>query len=176
MDVTSALLVRGIIGIVAGILAIMWPGLTLLFLVALFAAYAFIDGVMNVAAGVRRSPGRGVSWGSILEGVVGIVVGVLAFMWPGTAALALVLWVGAWAVITGLFEIVAAIRLRKEITGEWLLMLSGALSVLFGLALFAFPGIGAIGLAMALGVYAVASGALLVALALRMRRLSPVTT
>lgn len=169
MDGTSMLLIRGIVGIVAGVLAILWPGLTIAFLVALFGAYAFIDGIANVALGARRAPGRDRRWATIIEGIVGMVIGVLAFLWPGITALVLLFWIGAWAIVTGAFEIAAAIRLRREIKGEWLLVLSGVLSIIFGGVLFVFPAIGALGLALALGAYAVASGVVLVALAIRLR-------
>ena len=100
---------------------------------------------------------------------MGIGAGVLAFLWPGVTALVLVFFIAAWAVMTGVFEIVAAIRLRKVIKGEWLLALSGALSVAFGLFVFAFPGAGAVGIAFVLGTYAVAAGLILVMLGLRIR-------
>jgi len=174
MEVSSVLLIRGIVGIVAGILAMLWPSLTIAFLVMLFGAYAFIDGVTNVIVGARRVPGRDRSWASIFQGLVGIAAGILAFIWPNITALALLLWIAAWAVVTGVFEIAAAIRLRREIRGEWLLALSGVLSIIFGVVLFAFPALGAIGLAWALGAYAAASGAVLVALAIRLRTLRPV--
>lgn len=172
-DTSSILLIRGIVGIVAGIFAMLWPGITIVFLVLLFGAYAFIDGMANVVIGARRAPGRERSWAAILQGIVGIVAGVLAFVWPGITALALLLWIAAWAVVTGAFEIVAAVRLRREIKGEWLLALSGALSIVLGTLLFMFPALGAIGLAWALGAYAAASGIILVALAIRLRTARP---
>jgi uncharacterized membrane protein HdeD (DUF308 family) len=169
MEGTSILLFRGLVGIVAGIFAMLWPGLTIAFLVVLFGAYAFVDGVMNVALGVKRTPERDRSWATIIQGIVGIAAGVLAFVWPNITALALLLWIAAWAVVTGVLEIVAAIRLRREIKREWLLALSGVLSVVFGVLLFMFPALGAIGLAWALGAYTAASGVVLAALAIRLR-------
>lgn len=169
------LLIRGIVGILAGILAITWPGLTIAFLVALFGAYAFVDGVTNLVRGLRRTPTHDRSWVAVFQGIVGIAAGIMAFIWPNVMALALLLWVGAWAIVTGVLEIAAAIRLRREIRGEWLLALSGVLSILFGAVLFAFPALGAVGLAWGLGAYAIASGAVLVALAVRLRTALPVT-
>jgi uncharacterized membrane protein HdeD (DUF308 family) len=173
-DTSSILLIRGIVGIVAGCFAMLWPGITIVFLVVLFGAYAFIDGMANVVIGARRAPGRERSWTTIVQGIVGIVAGVLAFAWPGITALALLFWIAAWAIVTGVFEIVAAIRLRREIKGEWLLALSGTLSIVLGTLLFMFPALGALGLAWALGAYAAASGIILAALGIRLRTARPV--
>jgi uncharacterized membrane protein HdeD (DUF308 family) len=169
MDVGTVLLIRGIVGIAAGILAMFWPGLTLAFLVALFGVYAFIDGVINVAVGVSRAAGHDHSWATVIQGVVGMAAGVLAFAWPNITLLVLLFWIAAWAVVTGVFELVAAVRLRRIIEGEWMLALSGTLSIALGIILFARPAIGAIGLAWALGAYAAATGIVLVGLGIRLR-------
>jgi uncharacterized membrane protein HdeD (DUF308 family) len=161
------LILRGVIGIVAGVLAFVWPGLTIAVLVGIFALYALIDGVMNLAMGLSARRGR--SWALVIQGLFGIAAGVMTFLWPAITALALILFIGAWAIVTGAFEIVAAIRLRREITGEWLLMLSGVLSIVFGVLVFAFPGAGAVGIAWVLGAYAMASGIVLVSLGIRLR-------
>jgi len=165
----SFMLIRGIVSIVIGILAIAWPGMTIAVLVGIFGVYAIIDGITNLFIGFSRARADDRSWAHVAQGLVGIGAGVLAFVWPGVTALALVFFIAAWAVVTGVFEIVAAIRLRKVIKGEWLLALSGALSVAFGLFVFAFPGAGAVGIAFVLGTYAVAAGLILVMLGLRIR-------
>ena len=172
MDGSTLLLVRGLIGVGIGIVAIAWPGITIAVLVSIFGVYAVIDGTTNLVLGLSRSAPQGRSWAHAVQGIAGIVIGVLAFIWPGVTALALVLFIGAWATVTGILEIAAAIRLRKVIEREWLLVLSGALSVLFGLLIFAFPAAGALGIAWLLGIYAAAAGTVLVALALRMRSLA----
>jgi uncharacterized membrane protein HdeD (DUF308 family) len=172
MDGSTLLLVRGLIGVAIGIVAIAWPGITIAMLVGIFGVYAVIDGITNLMLGVSRSQPHGRSWAQVAQGVAGIFAGVLAFIWPGITALMLVLFIGAWAIVTGILEIVAAIRLRKVIEREWLLVLSGVLSVLFGLLIFAFPAAGAVGIAWLLGIYAAAAGTVLVALALRMRSLA----
>jgi uncharacterized membrane protein HdeD (DUF308 family) len=161
------LIIRGLLGIVIGVLAFAWPGLTIIALVGIFALYAFIDGAANLVMGLAGR--RGKWWAVALEGLVGIAAGVVTFFWPGITALALIFFIASWAIVTGLLEIVAAIRLRHEISGEWLLMLSGLLSIAFGVLTFASPGAGAVGIAWILGFYAIASGIVLVSLGVRLR-------
>jgi uncharacterized membrane protein HdeD (DUF308 family) len=166
---STFLIVRGIVGIVVGVLAFLWPGLTIAVLVGIFALYALIDGVTNLILGVARSPGYGPSWALIIEGLVGIAAGVMTFLWPGITAVVLVLFIAAWAIVTGVFEIAAAIRLRRVLTGEWLLLLSGILSIVFGGLVFAFPAAGAVSIAWLLGAYAAATGVILIVLGIRLR-------
>jgi uncharacterized membrane protein HdeD (DUF308 family) len=169
MNQSALLLIRGVVGVVIGILAFAWPGITIAVLVAIFGIYAIVDGITNLMLGLRRDPLRGRSWAHSLQGIVGIAAGVLAFLWPGITALALVTFIGAWALITGVFEIVAAVRLRKVITGEWMLALSGILSIAFGILVFMFPGAGAVGIAWVLGAYSAAAGIVLIALGISLR-------
>jgi uncharacterized membrane protein HdeD (DUF308 family) len=164
-----ALALRGAAAIVFGVIALFWPSSAIVALVAVFGAYALLDGIFNLIAAVRA--GRsGERWGSLVfEGVVSVLVGVLTLFWPGLTALALVLFIAAWSLVTGILEVVAAIQLRKVIQGEWLLALSGVLSIAFGILLFISPMIGAIAIAIWIGAYSVVFGALLVGLALRLR-------
>jgi uncharacterized membrane protein HdeD (DUF308 family) len=167
---SSYLIIRGIVGIVIGFLALAWPGLTIAVLVGIFAVYALVDGAINVFLGLsRHSDPQGRPWAHLLEGLVGIAVAVMTFTWPGITALALIWLIAAWAVLTGVLEIVAAIRLRRIVSGEWLLALSGVLSIIFGALVFAYPGAGAIGIAWLLGVYAIAAGVVLLVLGLRLQ-------
>jgi uncharacterized membrane protein HdeD (DUF308 family) len=169
MDAASLLVIRGIVGLIFGIVAFAWPGVTIAALVVIFGAYAIVDGVTNLVLGLTKTPTHGRSPATAIQGLIGIAAGVVTFLWPGITALALVFFIGAWAIVTGVLEIAAAIRLRKTIKGEWLLALSGVLSVVFGILVFAFPGAGAVGIAWVLGAYAAAAGMILIALGIRLR-------
>jgi len=174
MDGASLLIIRGIVGVVIGIVAFGWPGVTIAALVIIFGAYAVVDGVTNLVWGLTKTPPQGRSAATVLQGLVGIAAGIFTFFWPGITALSLVIFIGAWAVVTGVLEIAAAIRLRKVITGEWMLALSGLLSIVFGVLLFAYPGAGAVGIAWILGAYAAAAGVVLIALGIRLRSVTRV--
>ena len=169
MDISRALLIRGIVAIVFGIVTIMWPGLTIAVLVLLFGAYAFADGVAALVLGFRRYAER--RWAIILHGLIGIGVGILAFTSPVTAALAFLIWIAVWAVFTGALDIFAAVRFHRELQHEWLLALSGVFSILFGLLLITMPAAGAVTLAWMLGAYTFAVGLVLVVAAARVRSL-----
>jgi uncharacterized membrane protein HdeD (DUF308 family) len=164
-----ALALRGLFAILLGVVAFALPGLFLLYLVVLFAAYLFVDGVFSIVAGFRAAQRNERWWPLALEGLVDIVAGVIAFALPAAAALALLYLVSVWSIITGLFRIAAAIRLRRQIRGEWLLILNGLLSVLFGIALVVFPAVGLVTVVWIIGAYAVLFGILLVALGFRLR-------
>jgi uncharacterized membrane protein HdeD (DUF308 family) len=129
-----------------------------------------VDGVFAIVAAVRVAGEAARWWLLLVEGILGVLAGIVAFVWPGLTALALLYFVAAWAIVTGIFEIVGAIRLRLEIEGEWALILGGALSVLFGVLLVVVgPGVGLLSLVWLIGVYAVAFGVLLLILAFRVR-------
>lgn len=165
------MLIRGVAGVLFGIATFFAPGVSLAVLVLLFGAYALVDGVLAVISAVRR---RGVSdrwWMLLLEGLVGIAAGIVTLVWPGITALALLYVIAAWALLTGAFEIAAAIRLRKIITGEWLLVLSGVASIGLGILLMIFPGPGALVMVLWIGAYVFVFGILLIALSLRLRSL-----
>jgi uncharacterized membrane protein HdeD (DUF308 family) len=162
------LLLRGICAILFGILTFIWPGITLLTLVLLYGAYALADGVLSLAEAVMGGA-PAPRWWLALVGLLGIAVGILTFAWPGITALVLLLFIAGWAIATGVLQIVGAIRLRKEIDNEWLLIASGVLSVVFGLILVVQPGTGALALLYVIGIYAILYGILLVWLSLRLR-------
>jgi uncharacterized membrane protein HdeD (DUF308 family) len=162
------LVVRGVAAVIFGVLTFVAPGASLLALVVLFGVYAIVNGVMNLSLTPRRMGET--RWGSLLfESIASIVAGVLTLIWPGISALVLLFLIGAWAIATGIGQIVAAVRLRKMIRGEWLLGLVGLLSIAFGLLLFASPGAGALAVVYWIGAYALVFGALLIALGVRLR-------
>jgi uncharacterized membrane protein HdeD (DUF308 family) len=163
------LLVRGLAAILFGILAIARPGTSLLALVFVWGSYAMVDGVFELALAAKRGS-RGGRWGwYFFEGLVSIVAGVGAFAWPGITAVVLAMMIGAWALLTGIAEIVAAIELRKVLSGEWLLAASGVVSIVFGLVVFAFPMAGALSIVWVVGIYAIAFGTMLATLAFRIK-------
>jgi uncharacterized membrane protein HdeD (DUF308 family) len=165
------LLLRGIAAIIFGILAFAWPGITLLSLVILYGAYALVDGVLSIAAAIGGGGGAATPrWWLIVVGLLGIAAGLLTFFWPQITALVLLMFIGAWALIHGVFEIIGAIRLRKEIDNEWMLILSGALSVLFGAAMLIMPGAGALALIWVIGAYSIIFGILFVGFAFRLKK------
>ena len=150
--------VRGMLAIVFGILALVWPDTTKLALVLLFGTYVLVDGFSAIAAGIALAPNFKRWWALLLEGLTGIMIGVLTFSWPNVTGLILLYFIATWAVITGIFEIVAAIQLRRVISGEWAMILSGLMSVLFGIVLFVFPAAGAVSIVWLIGIYAIAFG------------------
>jgi uncharacterized membrane protein HdeD (DUF308 family) len=166
------LVLRGVAAIVFGVLAFVWPGLTLLVLVILWGAFALVDGVLALAAAVVGGNPMPRWWLAIV-GLAGVVAGVLTFMWPGITALVLLVFIAAWAIVLGVFEIYGAIKMRKEIEGEWFLILSGALSVLFGLVLLWRPDAGALAVVWIIGAYAIVLGIIYIAFGLKLRKHAP---
>lgn len=160
---------RGLAGIVFGVLALSWPRLTLLTLILMFAAYALVAGCASVAGAIRHRRTEDDWWVALLLGLVSIGAGVVSVMNPAVTALVLVLVMGANALVSGVLDIFAAVRLRRLIEGEWLLVLSGLASVAFGAIVFLVPGAGALALVWLVSLYAIATGTLLLALSVRMR-------
>lgn len=165
-----AVALRGVAALLFGLMAIIWPGITLLALVVLFGAYVLLDGVLTLTAAVM---GGRPSWQSRgwlgLVGAVGLAVGIITLAWPAVTTMVLLWLIAAWALVKGSFEIIAAVRLRREIQGEWLLGLGGVLSVLFAVLLAVWPATGALALIVLIGAYAVIFGAVLIGLGLRLR-------
>jgi uncharacterized membrane protein HdeD (DUF308 family) len=161
--------VRGLLAIAFGVLAFFAPGLGIAVLVGLFAAWALIDGVTSLVTGIGGRNRDRSWWLEILEGVVSIIAGIIALAFPVLAAEVLVIIIAAWAIVTGIFEIIAAIRLREQIKGEFWLGLAGLASILFGVILLVFPGVGALSLVWLIGSFALVFGVFLVILGLRLR-------
>jgi uncharacterized membrane protein HdeD (DUF308 family) len=164
-----ALGLRGLAAIILGILSFAVPGLTFLALVIAFGCYALVDGAISVAtagAGGVREP----RWASIIaRGVASIVAGLLALLWPGMTALVLLLEIAGWALVSGIFEVATAIRLRRQVPRVWIYVLTGILSVAFGVVLFISPLAGAIALGLWVGAYALVFGIALLVSAFRLR-------
>ena len=150
------LVVRGVAAVIFGLAALIWPGITLVALAIVFGVFALVDGIALGVAAFRVSSGTRTPL--VIQSVIGILLGLGALIWPIAAVFALVLLIGAWAVITGVAEIVTAIRMRAQISSEWLLVFVGALSVIFGLLLWLWPMAGAGAIALVVGVYAIVFG------------------
>jgi len=162
-------LLRGVAAVAFGVLAFLWPGLTLLTLILLWGAYAIADGILALLAALGRGASVAPRWWLAVVGLAGILAGMAAFGWPGITAFLLVLLIASWAILTGVLQILGAIQLRKEIAGEFWLILSGALSVAFGVILFMRPAAGALALAWLIAWYAIIYGAASIGLAFRLR-------
>jgi uncharacterized membrane protein HdeD (DUF308 family) len=165
------LALRGALAVIFGVVAFVWPGITFEALVLLFGAYALVDGVIMLGYGLQAAGASENGWPLAIGGILGIAAGVFTFIRPDAMALALVYVVGAWAIVTGLLEIVAAIRLRDVIDSEWLMGLSGVLSIVFGALVLAQPRAGALALAYLFGFYAVLAGITQIVLGFRLRGL-----
>lgn len=165
------LLLRGVISIAFGIVALFWPGATLLSLVFLWGAYAVVDGIFSLWAAITGSVAEKTSrWWLALLGIVSIAAGVIAWVWPAKTALVLLILIAIWAMATGMMQIWGAIKLRKEIEGEWLLGLSGSLAILLGIVLLLQPVAGALTVVWVLGGFAIVMGFANIGLALRLRK------
>jgi len=163
------LALRGLVAVLFGVLAFVWPGATLITLVWLFGAFALVNGLLSLILAAKAPKGYPRIGSLILGGLLGILAGLLTFVMPGITALGLLMLIAAWAIVTGIMEVVAAIRLRKIIANEWLLILAGIASVAFGVILFLQPAAGALALIWWIGAWALIFGILLVVLAFRMR-------
>jgi uncharacterized membrane protein HdeD (DUF308 family) len=167
-----SLVLRGVVAILVGIVTFAWPGITVGALVLLFGAYALLDGILSLTGAWKASRAHE-RWGAlVLEGIAGLVAAAITVLWPGITTLALVYVIAAWALVTGVFEIAAAVRLRQYIAGEWLLILSGIASILFGFLAIVLPLAGALAIALGIGIYAVVFGTLLIVLGFKLRNWS----
>ena len=165
------LVIRGVCGIAFGVIAFAYPGLALATLVILFGAWVLVDGVFRIVgatAGRTSDP----DWGfHLIVGILGVVIGFLTFSAPGLTALILVIYIGAWALMIGAVEIALAIKLRRELKGEWLLVLMGLASIIFAVVLLWNPGPGALALLWLIASYAIVLGILAIIFGFRLRSL-----
>lgn len=166
-----ALLVRGIVAILFGIVALIWPAITLIVLVSLFGAFALVDGIFSVIAAISA---RGYdNWGWLLVGgLIGIIIGIITFFWPGITALILLDLIAIWAILTGIFDFVVAFAFYQPAGREILLIIAGVLSLLFAAILLFRPVAAALGLVWVIGVYAIALGILWIIRAFRFHALA----
>ena len=163
------IVVRGIAAVIFGVLALVLPGITLAALVLLWGAYALADGIIALIAAFRIRDRGKPFWALVVVGILGVAAGILTFIWPGMTAIVLLAFIAAWSLVMGIFQIIAAVRLRKSIENEWLLGLSGLLSVIFGVLILINPGAGALAVIWVIGAYAIVFGVLLIALGLKLR-------
>ena len=159
----------GVLAILFGVLAFVWPSITWLTLIVMFGVYAIVDGIIAIVSGLSRTKESARWWTFLVEGLLGIGAGVVALVWPGLTSLVLIYMIASWAIITGILEIVAAIRLRNEITNEWVLGLGGLVSIGLGVLLFFEPVAGGLAIIWTIAAYALIFGVLLVILGLRLR-------
>jgi uncharacterized membrane protein HdeD (DUF308 family) len=167
-----ALAIRGVFAIIFAVIAFVWPGITAAALVLLFGAYALIDGIFALVAALRAARHHGPSAALVFEGVLDLVIATIVFFWPIEALVAIIYFIAIWAVISGIALIAAGIALIR-VNGEWLLVLSGIISILFGIILFGLPGAGVVFLSWSLGIYALLFGIVMIGAAFRLRHWQP---
>jgi uncharacterized membrane protein HdeD (DUF308 family) len=160
---------RGVVAVLFAVLAILWPGITVLSLALLFGAYTLLDGVTSIVMGLGRGTDRGYL---ITLGVLGVVAGVIALVWPQITVVVLLVIIAVWAIVAGVMQIAAAVRLRKVMRNEWFLALSGVITLVLGLLLIVQPAEGAIALVIAIATFALVWGITLIVLGFRLRTLA----
>ncbi len=164
-------LVRGLVAIAFGVLALIWPAQSWLALVILFGAFALVDGIFTLVTGIQLSKYFDRWWAVVLEGIMGIAAGVLTLIWPGAASHVLFYFVAVWVILTGVLEIMVATRIRFYIPGEWNMILAGVLSILCGILLFVYPGAGVVALVWTIGIFAIVFGIMQIVFSSRLHSL-----
>jgi uncharacterized membrane protein HdeD (DUF308 family) len=160
---------RGLAALTFGVMAFVWPEPTLIALTFVWGAYAFFDGVLTLIAVFRIWEQRRPHWPLIIVGLLGITTGIVSFIWPNITAVSLLLLIAVWALTMGVFQIASAIHIRKSIENEWLLGLSGLVSIIVGLVIIVYPQAGALAVAWMIGAFAIPFGLLLIAFGFRLR-------
>ena len=163
-----ALALRGVVAILFALIAFFWPEITARALILLFGAYALVDGIFALVAGLRLARHHGRSTALLVEGILNIVIAIIVFVWPGPALLALIYLIGIWAIVTGIVLVAAGMALVR-LAGELLLVVSGILSILLGIVLLVHPVVGVVALSWWLGAYALLFGIILLSVAFRIR-------
>jgi uncharacterized membrane protein HdeD (DUF308 family) len=167
------LALRGLIAVIFGVAALTWPGLTVLVLVAIFGAYALVDGIIAVIVSLQERNSLRRWWVLLLEGIVGILIGIATFLWPGITAIVLLSLIAVWAIITGIFEIAEAFSGHGTPGQEWAIGIAGILSIVLGILLIAQPGAGLLTIALLIGIYAIIFGIMLIIRAFQFRSAHP---
>jgi len=160
---------RGVAAIVFGLIALFLPADALLALILVFSAFALVNGISTIIMAFRERNAYSRWWVLFLQGALSVVVGVIAFIWPGLTTFTLLYFIAFWAITSGVFEIIAAIEMRKVINNEWFLALSGVLSIIFGVLLIIYPSSGALALVWLIGSYSIVFGVMLLLVAFRLR-------
>ena len=163
------LVLRGIAALLFGVLAFVYPGMTAQVLVILFGAYSLVNGIFTLALAIRAPKGTPGIGTLVLLGLLGIAAGLVTFFYPGITAISLLAVIAAWAVLTGIFEIVVAIKLRQQLSNEWMLILSGVLSVVLGVLVVLMPNAGALSIIWLIGAYAILFGVMMLAVAFKLK-------
>ena len=161
--------VRGLIALIFGILVLAWPGVSLVILAIIFGAFVFVDGIFTLVAAVNYKAGAGRRTWLFIRGIAGIIVGLITFFWPAITALALVILIAAWALVTGFMELIYAFRANQDSAIRWMFAISGILSLILGALMLAQPLLGALVIVWVIGAYAVLAGILLIILGFRLR-------
>ena len=161
--------VRGLIALLFGIMLLAWPGVSLFIFAILFGAFAFVDGIFTLVAAVNYKAGAGQRAWLFVRGILGIIVGIITFFWPAITELALVLLIGAWALVAGIMELNFAFRAVRETGAKWLFAVSGILSIILGILLLVSPIAAIIAVIWIIGAYAVIVGIVLIVLGFRLR-------
>jgi uncharacterized membrane protein HdeD (DUF308 family) len=165
--------VRGILAILFGIIALVWPGISLLALTYLFGAYALINGLVAIVSAIRGRSTIKSWWAVLIEGLAGVAIGLLTFFWPHVTILALLLLIATWSVIIGILEIGIAFSSRAATGERWMIGIAGALSIIFGILLFTHPGAGLLAMIWLLGFYSIVWGIILIAHSFQRPRAMP---
>lgn len=162
---------RGFFAILLGIAAFIWPDITLHILILLFGIFLFLEGIFSTVSSLKFRDIYPHWWLYLIKGLLSMTIGIIAWVWPGITALVILILIAAWAIYTGLIEIILAMRLHDELEGEWLLILSGVISLLFGLVLALQPAEGLLALTWLMGAFAIIFGLLLFILGFKLRQL-----
>jgi uncharacterized membrane protein HdeD (DUF308 family) len=161
---------RGVIAVVFGVLAILWPGISLAVILLLFGIYAIVDGILCIVAVITTPEARSRWWALVAVGLVGIAAGIITFVYPGITILGLLAIIAAWALVTGVFELVLAALGPSVMEHKWLWAVSGILSVIFAILLFRYPVAGLLAVVWMIGLYAIMFGVTLISLGLQVSR------